>query len=55
MLRDKLFTSTVQAKVVDFRIHDFGETFQDFRIRHIDLVQEDPFTFLLKENHLVKI
>ena len=50
MLLDELFASTVQAEVVDFRIHDFGETFQDFRIRHVDLVQEDPFSFLLEEH-----
>ena len=52
MFLDQLFASSVQADVVDFRIHDFRQTLQHLRVRHVDLVQQDPLAFLKTNKQL---
>jgi hypothetical protein len=49
MFLDQLFASSVQADVVNFRIHDFRETLQHLRVCHVDLVQQDPLAFLKRD------
>ena len=49
MFLDQLFASSVQADVVNFRIHDFRETLQHLRVCHVDLVQQDPLALLKRD------
>jgi hypothetical protein len=46
ILPDEFFTSAIETKAVDFRIHHLGQALQHFRVGHVDLVQQDPLAVL---------
>ena len=46
MFLDQFLAAAVETEAADFRVHDFRQALEDFGVRHVDLVQQDPLSVL---------